>query len=124
MKTKRFSTAVNSAKVFDDGGCMVARTGFRHPRSCFLPCDRRDNRDARPRVSRVSRVSRGVSRISFPRLGEGSRDVSPGFWFGIFAGQFAVRFHLGEQGAGFIRTAHDMRPLNVPRRDAIGIVCQ
>jgi hypothetical protein len=50
--------------------------------------------------------------------------VSAGFGLGILAGQFPVRFHLGQQGMGFIRAVHDPRPVNVPRRDALGIVRQ
>jgi hypothetical protein len=70
-------------------------------------CDTRDKRDTRPRLSRVSRRCLLISR---PRLGECPREVSAGFGLGIRAGQFAVRFHLDKQGAGFIRAGDNPRP--------------
>ena len=66
-----------------------------------------------PRLSRVSRVSRPCPSISLPRLGECPLDMSTGFGLGILASQFPVRFHHGEQGAGFIRAADDSRPMHV-----------
>lgn len=62
--------------------------------------------------------------FSFLRLGEYPRDVSAGFGLGIPARQFAFRFHLFKQGVGFIRAAHNPRPINITCPDALGIVRQ
>ena len=76
------------------------------------------------RVARVARVARACRSIFRPRRRVNPRNVSAGFGLGILAAQFGVRFHLGEQGMGFVRAADNSRPIHIGCLNALGFVRQ
>ena len=77
----------------------------------LYPCDRRDRRDARPSsVTSVSEVSGWLAIFHFRALVNVRVAVIPPVsGMESLAAQFAVCFHLGEQGASFIRAAPTIR---------------